>query len=608
MSSWPHPEFVRWNNTARPRRCLYRPFLEGLEERCLLAGGYTQLNLASDVPGVARFTDPNLVNPWGISFSPTGPFWFAENGKGISDLLDGYGHAVPLRVRLPLPSGPGASPTGTVFNGGPGFRISENGLSAPSRFLFATEDGIIAGWSGVVDLGHALAAVDNSSSGAVYKGLAFATDPAGHSFLYAADFGRGTIDVFDQDFKAIERPGSFQDTDLPEGYAPFNIQNFNDLLFVSYAQRDEGHRDDVAGEGHGFIDIYDTGGNLVRRFASQGALNSPWGLALAPADFGPFGSALLVGNNGDGRINAFNLNTGAFLGPLADDGGNPITVPYLWALMFGNDHLGGASDTLFFTAGFDNEEHGLFGAIQSPQRRRADTAGAGTFDPHAPGEPGDYPLPPSDGPVLGDDDPVEVAAILLPLAKSSLAMIPTLSTVPESGMRRDRPVPVSGIASFPSTSIFPFSSGYYHSLPLNAFLDLTVTLSENPARQPLAKADGDFADPGRFLSTAVDIGAETVLAESAVDNLRLRSGAEQGSKSLQSSGQGKAVAHDPSEHGSESGNRTQENKGRRWRQLLCSLLVVIGIPVIWSFWRSSRMPTLKHGYALVDLPFKHRIS
>src|SRR5207253_562766 len=180
------------------------------------------------------------------------------------------------------------APTGVVFNGGSGFVISENGRAAPSRFLFATEDGTIAAWSGVVDLSRAFVAVDESAVGAVYKGLALAADSAGRGFLYAADFGRGTVDVFDQYFKPVARPGSFQDLDLPEGFAPFNIQSSDGLLFVTYAQQDETRREYVNGAGHGFIDVYDTAGNLVRRFASQATLNSPWGLALAPADFGPF--------------------------------------------------------------------------------------------------------------------------------------------------------------------------------------------------------------------------------------------------------------------------------------------------------------------------------
>lgn len=518
MSMWLHHVVARLK-LAPPRQRRCRPLLECLEERCLPTGGYTAINLTSDVPGLARFTDPNLVNPWGVAYSPTGPFWFANNGSGESDPLDGRGQIVPLVVHVPPTTPSGSTPTGTVFNGGPGYIVSENGVAAPSRFLFATEDGTIAGWSGVVDRTSALRAVDNSATGAVYKGLTLATDPAGHSFLYAADFGRGTIDVFDEDFKPVALPGSFQDPNLPNGFAPFNIENINDLLFVSYAEHDSAQRDDVAGEGHGFIDVYNTGGQLLRRFASQGALNSPWGLAAAPADFAPFGGALLVGNNGDGHINAYDLRSGAFLGPLADDNGRPITIPFLWALQFGNGHAGGASDTLFFTAGTDGEAHGLFGAIQSSQRRGRDTAGSGLFDPHAPGEPGDYPLPPTDGPGFQDsiDDPAAVTAVLLASTESSLLLVPTLAGGWGLPARVDAPAAatpvvaisfqgssgtirwVSGTNFSPSPSVDSPSPSPASSLALNALLDLNPapSLPDIPAGQPMSDSTPDAVGAGR---------------------------------------------------------------------------------------------------------------
>jgi uncharacterized protein (TIGR03118 family) len=415
----------------------YRPSVECLEGRCLFALGFAPVALASDVPGVARVLDPNLVNPWGLAFSPTGPFWLADNGNGVSDLLDGRGQPLPLVVSVPAAAHSAGTPSGLVFNGGTGFVITANGVAAPSRFLFAAEDGTISGWSAAVDPTHAVLTVDHSAAGAVYKGLALATDTAGQSLLYAADFGHGTIDVFNQDFQEVTRPGSFQDPNLPAGFAPFNIQSLNNLLFVTYAQQDEVRHDDVPGAGHGFLDVYDTDGNLVRRFAAQGVLNSPWGLALAPAGFGPFGGALLVGNNGDGHINAFDPATGAFLGPVADDHGAPIAVPDLWALAFGNGHAGGASDTLFFTAGVGYEVHGLFGAIQAPARRGADTAGSGTFDPSAPDEPGDYPLPPPNGPAfrVGSGDGLVALSDLLPLREASLVLVPTLSPLSPPGPR-----------------------------------------------------------------------------------------------------------------------------------------------------------------------------
>jgi uncharacterized protein (TIGR03118 family) len=423
-------------DAARRRRDYPLLWVECLSDRCVLSGAFTQVNLASDLPGVARVTDANLVNPWGISFSPTGPFWFADNGTGLSNVLDGRGERFSLVVTTTGANGTG-KPTGTVFNGGPGFRISENGISGPSRFLFAGADGTISGWTAVVDQNHAVLAVDNSSAGARYTGLTIATDPAGRSFLYAADFGRARVDVFDQAFQPVPAAGSFYDPDLPRDFAPFNIESIDNLLVVMYAQQDELGEDEVAGVGLGFIDIFDTGGNLLRRFASHGALNAPWGLARAPANFGSFGGALLVGNAGDGHINAYDPMSGEFLGTLEHDNGAPITVPSLWALTFGNGHMAGDSDTLFFTAGIDDEEHGLFGAIQSPERSGADTAGLGTFDLHAPGEPGDYPLPPRGGPAIRDrgSNSHGATVVLMPLKQSSPVIAPTLSGTDQPTMR-----------------------------------------------------------------------------------------------------------------------------------------------------------------------------
>src|SRR5262249_25911938 len=272
-----------------------------------------------------------------------------------------------------------------------------NGVSAPSRFLFATEDGTISGWTTVVDPARALLAVNNSSSGADYTGLALATN-AGHSFLYAADFSHRTIDVFDQEFRPVVRPGSFQDPNLPRGFAPFNVQNINNLLFVTYAQQSAGRTEAVAGAGRGFIDVFDAGGTLVRRVASGGALNAPWGLALAPADFGGFGGALLAGNNGDGRINAYDPVSGAFLGDIADANGKPIAIPDLWALTFGNGHAGGDSETLFFAAGEGSQPGGVVRAVADPQKRGVENPGPAPSAPHGPAEPGAQPPPPAPPP------------------------------------------------------------------------------------------------------------------------------------------------------------------------------------------------------------------
>jgi len=558
--------------------------LEGLEERCLLSGGFTEVNLASDVPGLARVLDAHLVNSWGLSFSPTGPFWIADNGSGVSDILDGRGQAVPLVVRIPAAALLGGTPTGVVFNGGSGFDISENGLSRPSRFLFATEDGTISGWTSAVDPTHALLAVDNSSSGAVYKGLALAVDPTGHSFLYAANFSQGTIDVFDQNFQPVVRPGAFQDPTLPAGFAPFNIQNINNLLFVTYAKQDATGYDHVAGAGNGFIDVYDTNGNLVQRFASQGALNSPWGLALAPADFGPYGGALLVGNNGDGRINAYNPVTGAFLGQLADPQGQLITIPNLWALTFGNGHEGGSSETLFFAAGVNNEENGLFGAIQSPQRRGASTAGLGTFDPNAPGEPGDYPLPPREGPALRDssaDRPLPTSDFL-PLRESSLALAPTLSILEQHSASIEALVPSQ-----------PARSALNEALALRTFLDVSVSPQGLPKIAGVQRPESSLVpvDAGRSVWADLAAQPEGLLTGLYGDRLVLLSSQEPAPETLVAADQkDEVLAEAPSKSRPQASAQLAEGNqhveapdGGRWTNWT-NLFMAVSIPVIWSYW------------------------
>jgi uncharacterized protein (TIGR03118 family) len=556
--------------------------------------------LASDVPGLALVTDPNLVNPWGIAFSPTGPFWFADNGSGVSDLLDGSGLPVPLVVAVPSAVSSGSTPTGTVFNGGAGFVVSENGDSAPSRFLFAGEDGTISGWTSVIDPARAILAIDNSSSGAVYTGLALAADSTGQSFLYAADFGRDTIDVFDQNFRPILIPGSFQDSNLPDGYAPFNIQNINNLLVVTYAQRDENGREDDPGAGHGFIDVYNTDGSLIMRFASQGALDSPWGLALAPADFGAFGGALLVGNNGDGHINAYDPGTGTFLGQLADDNGNPITIPNLWALTFGNGYSGGDAETLFFAAGVNYDEHGLFGAIQSPERRGADTAGSGVFDPHAPVEPGDYPLPPIDGPAIlsSSQDRTLLIADLLPLSESSLVLVPTLSNIPQSRTRIETFIPAAPIGSVPmSGSVFtgvptsdavmlfladedslPERGTHSDAVALNTFLDLNASQSV-PHKENVQRSGTTLLTFGARGSPSADrdAGTDALFSEAYIKKLETQSSEEQGPGALSSSRQ--AEEHD----GYAVGDECVESRVSSWINLMNALFVG-SIPMIWAYW------------------------
>lgn len=325
---------------------------------------YSQHNLISDVPGMADKTDANLVNAWGLAASSTGPWWVANNGTSTSTLYKGDGTILPLVVTIPPAPGSdeGGAPTGLVFNGTQDFVVTQNGHSGPSLFIFAGEHGVISGWNPNVDSTHAILAADRSGSDALYKGLALGSNFFGN-FLFATNFRSGRIDVFNRNFKFI---GSFTDPFIPAGFAPFGIRNFFGLLVVTYAkQKGPDEDDDEAGPGNGFIDIFDTFGFFRGRFASHGPLNSPWGLALAPGGFGRFSFALLVGNFGDGRINAYSPFNGRFLGQLQDTQGKPLEIEGLWALSFGNGGDAGERDELYFTAGPQDESHGLFGRLHS---------------------------------------------------------------------------------------------------------------------------------------------------------------------------------------------------------------------------------------------------
>ena len=353
---------------TRPVGKLVVPITLGVILICIASlsavqAGFVQTNLVSDVPGLAANTDANLKNPWGIASSATSPFWVADNGTGVSTIYNSSGTPQSLVVTIPSPAGGGTgTPTGIVFNGSSDFQVA--GVGAPALFIFASENGTISGWAPPLATTAAIQ-VDNSGAGAVYKGLAIGNNGLGN-FLYAANFGSNAIDVFNGTYAPATLTGSFTDPNLPAGFAPFNVQNLGGTLYVTYAKVDPTDpEEDLPGPGNGFVDQYDLNGNLIRRLASDGVLNSPWGLALAPSGFGIFANSLLVGNFGDGRINAFDPVTGDFLGSLRDTSGNPIEIEGLWGLRVGNGGNGGDPNKVYFAAGINDENNGLFGSIAS---------------------------------------------------------------------------------------------------------------------------------------------------------------------------------------------------------------------------------------------------
>lgn len=346
---------------------------------------YRQVNLVADQPGVAGVRNPTVVNPWGIAFEGANPFWLANNGSGVLTLqaLNGQpfpSFANPKTISLPLPPGSPkeavAAPTAIVFNDTPDFRISRGDRTAASRFIFVTEDGTISAWTPLVEGARAIMVVNNAATGADYKGAAigFAHDPTLESnYLYVTNFASGTIDVFDRSFRPVRMIGGFTDPNLPPGYAPFGIRRIGSKLYVTYALQDADRHAHVPGLGNGLVNVFDTDGYLVRRFAGGGVLNAPYGLTRAPeSGFGTYSGAMLVGNVGDGHINAFDQRTGALLGQLSDEQGMPVSIDGLWSLTFrelpgtglARDPVFGTAQ-LFFTAGPNNRKHGLFGSLHA---------------------------------------------------------------------------------------------------------------------------------------------------------------------------------------------------------------------------------------------------
>jgi uncharacterized protein (TIGR03118 family) len=328
------------------------------------ADTYSWTNFQSDIPGVAQHVDENLVNPWGMAASANGVIWVSDNGTGVSTLYNQDGTARSLVVTIPTAARnrEGGNPTGIVFNNTEFFQVTKNGNSAPAFFIFVSEDGSISGWNPTLDQTNAIIAVDNGTNRgrnrAIYKGATLGL-ANGHNFLYVTDFHTGKVQTYDENFHQVN-PNGFVDPDLPAGYAPFGIRQFNGEIFVTYAKQDHAREDDVPGPGFGFVNVFDTSGNFLRRLISNGELNAPWGLALVE-------DGLWVGNFGDGRINNYDPVTGDFIETLMTADGTPLEFEGLWDLL----PLG---DGVFFTAGIADEEHGLFGIItedeEGPNARR----------------------------------------------------------------------------------------------------------------------------------------------------------------------------------------------------------------------------------------------
>jgi len=355
------------------RRFAFVTVLMGLAAAAALGAGgatarisgnwYNAYSLVSDGTAVtAPRTDASLVNGWGLSAGPTTPWWTSNNKTSTSTLYNGGGVKSNLTVTVP------GGPTGTVFNGNASaFVVTQNGKSGSARFLFDTEAGTILGWSPTVNGTNAIVAVDHSAQGAVYDGLATLNDR-----LYAADFHNARIDVFDATFAPVSLTNGFKDSKIPAGWAPFNVQALNGNIFVTYAKQDSAKRDAIAGGGLGYVDEYSPDGVLIARVARRGLpkapLNAPWGLAMAPADFGGFGGDLLVGNFGNGKISAYQPPATAggkwiYKGQLRVATGAIIKIEGLWAIAFGNGSAAGPTNSLYFLSGPTGESHGLFGVI-----------------------------------------------------------------------------------------------------------------------------------------------------------------------------------------------------------------------------------------------------
>jgi uncharacterized protein (TIGR03118 family) len=343
---------------------------------------YKQTNLVSDIAGMAPVHDPNLKNPWGLTRSSGSPWWVANNNSGTSTLYDGNGNPFPppakggpLVVTVPPPGfapGTQSAPTGVVFNGSPtDFLLVPGTPGTAAIFIFATEDGTISGWNPGVNpptsVTNAIRKVDNSdkgsADGAVYKG-ATSAEVAGQRFLYVTNFRSAKVEVYDTNFKRVHlEEDAFDDDEIPRGFAPFNVQNVGGTLFVTYAKQDGPRHDPVGGDGLGFVELFTPSGKHIGHLEHGDWLNAPWGVVWTTRDFGEFSNAILVGNFRSGWIAAFNGFTHKFIGFLRNPDNSLVTIDGLWSLTFGNDAGAGPANTLFFTAGINNENDGLFGTL-----------------------------------------------------------------------------------------------------------------------------------------------------------------------------------------------------------------------------------------------------
>ncbi len=321
----------------------------------VVGASYKAAVVVSDGSASAAYTDVRLKNTWGIAFNPNGFVWVTNNHSGTSTLYDGNGVPQSLVVTVP------GDPTGIVYNGGGGFLVTGAAASGSALFIFAGEGGVISGWSPSADMTHAIAAVDNSASGAIYKGLAIASK-GGVNFIYATDFHNNKIDVFDSNYAPATPAGGFKDAAIPAGFAPFGIQAIGGKLYVTYAMQDANAQDDVHGAGLGAVAVFDADGNLLQHLIAGGVLDAPWGIAMAPANFGDFSNRLLIANFGDGKINAFDPATGALSGTLSQDG-TPLALDGLWGIAFGNGLNSQPTNTLFYAAGPNDEANGVYGRI-----------------------------------------------------------------------------------------------------------------------------------------------------------------------------------------------------------------------------------------------------